>query len=494
MSQAVKVGIFAFVALLILGWFVLRIEDLRLFEPEGTRLTAEFESVAGLDDRAAVRVAGVRVGRVDGIELASAQGRTARVHLQLERSLELTEGTSARLATSGLLGDRYVELVPGPAAARALPEGAVVPGETPATVDQALGQLSEVGESIAGLTGTVQGTLDRGDLDRLIENLAATSEEIRRLVEANRQNVDATASNFRLASQTLARELPRLSEQMSGVIEQISAILEENRGQLQGSLANAEELTREMQTSVENFNQISGRIARGEGTLGKLVTSDRAHEELVSTLDSIQGGVEGLSETLGAARRLHLDLGFQSFYLEDAEEAQNTFRLDLFSGERQEAKRFYRLALVDGARGEEETSFERITVTRPDGTVETTEIETLRRDDDPTVSALFGFRGPRDLRLWAGLIEDSGGFQIEYPLLRKKLWLSLEAFDFDRSEERDAHLRIFGRYHVNRHLYLMGGYDDFLESDQDSFFLGGGVTWSDDTLKSLLGTAASAGL
>jgi len=488
MPQAVKVGIFAFIALVLLGWFILRIEDIRLFEPPGERLAADFDSVAGLDDKAAVRVAGVRVGRVDGISLAD---RKARVGLLLDRDLGLTEGTLARLATSGLLGERYVELVPGPAGAAPLPPGAVVPGETPVTVDQAIAQLSEVGQSIQRLTGSMEGSLAGGNLDRLIDNLAATAEEIRKLVETNRHEVTATVHNFSLASGTLAEELPKLSQQMQGLMAQISEILAENRGQVQGSLANVQDLTERMKTSVDNFNDISGKIARGEGTLGKLVSSEEAHDQLVSTLDSIEQGVEGLSETLGQVRRLRLDLGLEAFYLEDVEEAHTSFRVDLTPGE--DSKRMYRLALVDDPRGDEKTRFERITVTNPDGTVETTEIETLSRDDDPTFSALFGFKGPRDAVLWLGLIEESGGFQIDYPVLRDKLWLSMEAFDFDRADDLDPHLRLLGRWQVHRSFYLMGGYDDFLESSRDSFFLGAGVTWNDDGLKALLGPAVSAG-
>jgi hypothetical protein len=41
------------------------------------------------------------------------------------------------------------------------------------------------------------------------------------------------------------------------------------------------------------------------------------------------------------------------------------------------------------------------------------------------------------------------------------------------------------RFHPN--LFLMGGYDDFLE-DNDSLFLGGGIRWRDDYLKYLLGS------
>lgn len=488
MPQAVKVGIFAFIALALLAWFILRIEDVRLFEPPGERLAADFTSVAGLDDKAAVRVAGVRVGRVDGISLVD---RKARVGLLLDQSLDLTEGTSARLASSGLLGERYVELVPGPASAPLLPEGAVVPGETPVTVDEAIAQLSEVGKSVQRLTGSMEGSLAGGNLDRLLDNLAITAEEIRKLVETNRAEVSSTIHNFNLASGTLAEELPKLSQQMQGLMAQITEVLAENRGQLQGSLANVQDLTERMKTSVDHFNDISGKIARGEGTLGKLVNSEEAHDELVSTLGTIQEGVEGLSETLGQVRKLKLDLGLQGFYLEDVEETHTSFRVDLTPGE--DSKRIYRLALVDDPRGNEETRFERITVTHPDGTTETTEIETLRRDDDPTFSALFGFKGPRDAVLWLGLIEESGGFQVDYPVVPDKLWLSMEAFDFDRPDDLSPHLRLFGRWQVHRNVYLMGGYDDFLESGRDSFFLGGGITWNDDQLKALLGPAVSAG-
>ncbi len=37
-------------------------------------------------------------------------------------------------------------------------------------------------------------------------------------------------------------------------------------------------------------------------------------------------------------------------------------------------------------------------------------------------------------------------------------------------------------------VYVIGGYDDFLEGRYDSLFLGGGIRWSDDNIKYLLGS------
>src|SRR5262245_18825691 len=128
MSSAFKVGIVAILGLVLLGWLIWRIEDINPFRKEGHRVDASFTSVAGLDDKAAVRVAGVRVGRVDGIRL---EGNRALVTLLLEKPVPLRQGASARIANMGLLGDKYVELVAGPPEATPLPEGTVLPGVTP---------------------------------------------------------------------------------------------------------------------------------------------------------------------------------------------------------------------------------------------------------------------------------------------------------------------------------------------------------------------------
>ena len=97
MSYTVRVGIFVVAALAVLGYFILRIEDLRLLRGDERRVEAIFDSVAGLDDKAAVRVAGVRVGRVDGIRL---EGQRAHVTLLLEEPVELRQGAEAAMASA----------------------------------------------------------------------------------------------------------------------------------------------------------------------------------------------------------------------------------------------------------------------------------------------------------------------------------------------------------------------------------------------------------
>jgi phospholipid/cholesterol/gamma-HCH transport system substrate-binding protein len=481
MSQAVKVGIFATVCLVILAVLIWQIEDINPFAEEGRRIDAVFDSVAGLDEKASVRVAGVRVGRVDGVGL---QDRKARVTLLLEQPVPLVEGTIARVANLGLLGEKYIEVIPGPPGGAPLPPDAVLPGETPPTIDEAIAKINDIGESIQEMTGSLSGADIGGGINRLVDELELTSREIRLLVAENRANLGATIGNFRQASAVLATELPRMADQMNRTLAQIESLVADNRGGVSESLGNIREVTDRLQTSVDNFNQISGKIARGEGTLGKLVNDEEAYDKVVSTLDSIEGGVETLSGTLGAINRFRIDLDMQGYVLPGLEDSgsQTALLLDI---DPQDDKRLYRAGISSPPGGKRREKTETITVTNPDGTTEVTTVNKITTEKSYAVTGLFGYRGPNNVRLFAGLIENSGGAQVEYPMLEDRFLVSFEAFDFNRPEDLSPHLRLSGRWRFHPNLYLVGGYDDPLEDD--SFFLGGGIRWNDENIKYLLG-------
>ncbi|MEP7013250.1 MAG: MlaD family protein [Acidobacteriota bacterium] len=484
MGNVIRVGLFTAICLAILGFLVWKIEDWSPWGAKGKEVSAVFDSVAGLDDKAAVRVAGVRVGRVEGIGL---EGRQAKVHMVLERPLGLTEGTTATIANLGLLGEKYVELIPGPAGAPPLPDKAVLHGTTPISFDQAMAKIQAIGDSIQGITGSLSGALagETGgvSLGQLMTSLAQTSDEIRLLVAENRVQLGRTIGNFEQVGANLASELPRLSGQLEETAKQISAILAENRGNLSGTMENARKVTGDIQVSVDNLNKITDKIASGQGTIGKLINDETAHDKLVSTLDSIEGGVKSISGSLGALQKFKLDLDLQSYYLSDPKESQSTFRLDIEPGE---GNKLYRAALSNTPGGKLRTKSQTFTTTFPDGTREVKTVETLTREDTRVASALFGYKAPSNLRIWAGLIENTGGASVELPFDKDKFLLSFDAFDFNRQNDENPHLRLTGRWQLHPNVYLVGGLDDPLENQ--SVFLGAGVKWRDDNLKYLLGS------
>lgn len=483
MPQVVKVGLFVTLCLVVLAFLVFRIEDLQLFGEEGQTLEVIFDSVAGLNDRAPVRVAGVKVGEVVGLGL---EGRRAKVTLRLDREVSLTDGSHARIVNAGILGDKYVELVPGPLEAPVLPEGTVLDGKTPVSLDQALARFDALGQSLQEVTGdlTARGDLG-GTIRRLLENLEATSADIRLLVSTNRTQVDSTVSNFERFSETLANELPQLTTQMRRLLEQVDGVVSENRGELKGSLGNIREVTENIQTSIDNLNDISGQIRSGEGTIGKLVYDDAAHDGLVSTLASVEQGVGSLNETLGRVQKLELELGLEGAIYTDLADDEGTadFSIRLSSN----PKRFYFVGLGDSPQGRQRTETRVITTTLPDGTVETTTVEERKIEDKFTVDAQLGYV-MGDFTVRAGLFDSEAGGAFDWHLYDRRLSFSMEAFDFSREDELDPHLRFTTRYLLSPNVYVLGGYDDFLTDEYESFFVGAGIRWKDDDLKYLMGS------
>ena len=481
MSNTVKIGIFVSAALVLLAYFILKIEDVRLFTGDAARVEAAFDSVAGLDDKAAVRIAGVRVGRVDGIRLVNDR---ALVGLLFERRVELREGAHATVATQGLLGDRHISLYPGPADAPPLSEGAVLPGTTPVSLDQAIERFNQIGVAVDETLTAMDPTRSGEAIREALASLRETTATIRDIVRTNQSQVGDTIQNFERVSAVLAAELPRISRQTGEVIAAVERILAENRGDVRRSMEQLADASETLKSSLVHFETISGRLAGGEGSVGKLLTEDTAHDQLVSTLASVESGVASLSDTLNRVRRLQLELGFEGYYLEASEEPHSAFRLRFDPGG--DSNRFYQVGLVDDPRGRVRSKTVQETLTRPDGTREVTTVETLSVEDKQTLSAQVGFvNGATSFR--AGLFESTGGAAIDYSVFDRKLRLTLEAFDFGREDDLNPRLRLSTRWSFHKHAYLVGGVDDLIESRRQSIFLGAGFHWTDDELKYLLG-------
>lgn len=75
-------------------------------------ITMKFDNIGGLKPNAAVKSAGVVVGRVGEIKFDDKTFQ-AKVTLQLEKRYQFPKDTSAKILTSGLLGEQYIGLAPG---------------------------------------------------------------------------------------------------------------------------------------------------------------------------------------------------------------------------------------------------------------------------------------------------------------------------------------------------------------------------------------------
>ena len=107
------VGLFVMIGAAALVFLALRAGNLlSLSFDETYAVSARFDNIGGLKPRAAVKSAGVVVGRVSRISFDD-KTYQARVDLELQRQFSFPKDSSAKILTAGLLGEQYIGLEPG---------------------------------------------------------------------------------------------------------------------------------------------------------------------------------------------------------------------------------------------------------------------------------------------------------------------------------------------------------------------------------------------
>ena len=107
------VGLFVMIGAAALIFLALQSANLlQLNFQRGYRVTALFDNIGGLKPKAAVRSAGVVVGRVESITFDDTTYQ-AKITLSLQEGYKFPKDSSLKILTSGLLGEQYVGISPG---------------------------------------------------------------------------------------------------------------------------------------------------------------------------------------------------------------------------------------------------------------------------------------------------------------------------------------------------------------------------------------------
>jgi phospholipid/cholesterol/gamma-HCH transport system substrate-binding protein len=106
------VGIFMIIGLLSVGYLITTLGEFSLIPKNRYSVHGFFASAAGLKPGAGVEIAGVQIGEVSTITLDK-ERLVAKVVLTLDNNMELSEDSIASVKTSGIIGEKYIDILPG---------------------------------------------------------------------------------------------------------------------------------------------------------------------------------------------------------------------------------------------------------------------------------------------------------------------------------------------------------------------------------------------
>jgi phospholipid/cholesterol/gamma-HCH transport system substrate-binding protein len=107
-----SVGIFVLIGILCVGYLTIRLGKVEWFDEESYFVYGRFQSVSGLKKGAQVDMAGIQIGTVNGITLDQDR-QVAVVEMKIKKHIVLSDDIIASVKTSGLIGDKYIQISPG---------------------------------------------------------------------------------------------------------------------------------------------------------------------------------------------------------------------------------------------------------------------------------------------------------------------------------------------------------------------------------------------
>ncbi len=131
-SVETAVGVFVLIGIFCAGYMSVRFGKMEWIGDNYYAVKARFESVSGLKTGAEVQMAGVPIGKVSAITL-ELEKRVAVVEMKIQKEVPLSDDVIASVKTSGLIGDKFIKILPGGSEETLKPGGMI--SETESALD-----------------------------------------------------------------------------------------------------------------------------------------------------------------------------------------------------------------------------------------------------------------------------------------------------------------------------------------------------------------------
>ncbi|QWR77466.1 MlaD family protein [Candidatus Magnetomonas plexicatena] len=272
-NEEIKAGVIIVTGLVLIALFVILTGGAKFYDKYDVYYVKLMDT-AGINEGSAVRLGGLKVGRIKEMRAPTKPNEPVTVVLGLNKGTMLFNGTRAKISQIGFVGEIYLDLSLGNTTDTKILPGSVVPSEKVAVLSDLISKLDTAAVSLDTLIKDMD--LFFGEKNRQhIENL---------LLNSNKVAVDLN-SKFSDFSQSLTQS----SKEMHNVLRNMDDIL----------IANKEGITetiKAIRVMVTSMDKTSRSILKTSDSLNSTVLEQ--NENLTALLDSMKNTMDDLQDTL----------------------------------------------------------------------------------------------------------------------------------------------------------------------------------------------------
>jgi phospholipid/cholesterol/gamma-HCH transport system substrate-binding protein len=489
---------------------------------------AYFSDATGLTWKSKVQIAGIQIGEVSRITL---DGTRARLELRIKNGVDLkADACLTKTFPSALLPDALLEVAAGPGAGPSLaglpPERREIACVRESTsIQKLVDGMARIAADVQVVTADIARTVggDKGSMREIIENLAQLTRRLDATVAANEgrlssilANVDVISGDLRELTQgekervkVIARNVEELTGQLKVLASSAQAILDGAAGPAApagkgapGKDAAAVAQAQGIRQAVEKVNanlarldELLAKLQEGKSVGSRLLVDEKMGRQLASTVEAASTYVDNLA-------KLRIEVQLRSEWLLNQTGAKTYFGARLLP----RPDKYYLFEVVSDPRGVDTVTTETVTSRDAISGNDTTTVSTKTLHQEKLTFTLQMAKryGPMTFRV--GVIESSGGAGTDLHLLDDALQVSVSVYQFSRPYQNVfPRAKVWVNYQFLQHFYLTAGADDFLNAWRqgrypggpkftlgNDLFLGGGLAFTDDDLKTLVGAGGGS--
>jgi phospholipid/cholesterol/gamma-HCH transport system substrate-binding protein len=356
-------------------------------------------------------------------------------------------------------------------------------------ISRIFSNVEDLSARLKVVAASLQEIIDPGSGGRAGRSRAGGDSEAQGLAGEGGEGRAAGATASAAASSAAAPVPPQVTSAIaSATPEERAAAATQARGVKQA----VDKLT----ASLERLEDLLAKVQEGKSVAGKILVDERLGRRVGETLD-------GFANQYDRIFKLQIQVQLRSEWLLNQSGAKAYLGFRLLP----RPDKFYLFEVVSDPRGTDRVWTETITERLPGSTADSTTVatHTIHDPDKLTFSLQFGKRyGPATFRI--GVIESSGGVGADLHLFRDQLQLSVNAYQFQRPYQNVfPRAKIWMNYYFLQNFFVTAGADDFLNSWRQGHypggpkftfgndaFVGGGLYFTDDDLKTLIGAGAGS--
>lgn len=311
MKREVRIGIFA-VAMILCAWAGIRfLSGIDIFS-RNVDYYAAYDQVSGMQEASPVVMRGVKIGTVTEIIFDSTDSEQVLLRLTVKKQFDIPKDSEARMASSGIMGGKMVEIVPG-SSSEMLEKGDTM-------------RSTQVPDMMEAIDPIMQ------QVTVLADELTVTLKALHEVVESNASNIEGMTSHMNSITgnidQLLTSEKEGLKRAVKGISE-FSTTLGNNAARLDSLMANMNSFSTKLAETqvVENLDKtlaelstVLTEIRKGDGTVGKLLSDEELYARLTQASENLSLLLADLKEH--PSRYVHFSLFGQNEEKQQAKEAK----------------------------------------------------------------------------------------------------------------------------------------------------------------------------